>query len=50
MSFTLITLDISDYFLQNFKFDNFNFIFEDGHDYEDEINYFSRNQIMHKEL
>ena len=51
MSFALITLDISDYFPQNFKFDNFSFIFtSDGHDFEDEINYLSRNQIMHKAL
>ena len=51
MSFALITLDISDYFPQNFRFDNFSFIFSsDGHDFEDEINYLSRNQIVHKAL
>lgn len=51
MSFALITLDISDYIPQNFKFDNFSFIFSsDGHDFEDEINYLSRNQIVHKAL
>ena len=44
MSFALITLDISDYIPQNFRFDNFSFIFSsDGHDFEDEINYLSRN-------
>ena len=49
MSTALITLDISDYYPQNFKFDNFSFIFSsDGHDFEDEINYLSRNQIIHK--
>ena len=51
MSFALITLDISDYIPQNFRFDNFSFIFSsDGHDFEDEINYLSRNQIVHKAL
>ena len=51
MSFALITLDISDYIPQNFRFDNFSFIFSsDGHDFEDEINYLSRNQIVHKSL
>ena len=51
MSFALINLDISDYFPQNFNFDNFNFIFSsDGHDFEDEINYLSKNQIVHKAL
>jgi len=49
MSFALITLDISDYIPQNFHFDNFSFIFSsDGHDFEDGINYMSRNQITHK--
>ena len=51
MSFALITLDISDYIPKNFRFDNFSFIFSsDGHDFEDEINYLSRNQIVHKAL
>ena len=51
MSLAVITLDISDYFPQNFHFDNFSFIFSsDGHDFEDEINYLSRNQIVHKTL
>ena len=51
MSFALITLDISDYIPQNFHFDNFSFIFSsDAHDFEDEINYLSRNQIVHKSL
>jgi hypothetical protein len=51
MSFAVISLDISDYIPQNFKFDNFSFIFSsDGHDFEDEINYLSRNQIVHKAL
>ena len=49
MSFALINLDITDYFPQNFRFDNFSFIFSsDGHDFEDEINYLSKNQIVHK--
>ena len=51
MSFALVTLDISDYIPQNFRFDNFSFIFSsDAHDFEDEINYLSRNQIVHKSL
>ena len=51
MSLAVIALDISDYFPQNFRFDNFSFIFSsDGHDFEDEINYLSRNQIVHKTL
>jgi hypothetical protein len=51
MSFALINLDITDYFPQNFRFDNFSFIFSsDGHDFEDEINYLSKNQIVHKAL
>ena len=51
MSFALINLDISDYFPQNFHFENFSFIFSsDGHDFEDEINYLSKNQIVHKAL
>ena len=51
MSFAVIALDISDYIPQNFKFDNFSFIFSsDGHDFEDEINFLSRNQIVHKAL
>ena len=51
MSFALITLDISDYIPQNFRFDNFSFIFSsDGHDFEYDINYLSRNQIVHKAL
>ena len=51
MSLAVITLDITDYFPQNFHFENFSFIFSsDGHDFEDEINYLSHNQIAHKTL
>ena len=48
-SLALITLEISDFFPQNFPFDNFCFIFtSDSHDFESEIYYLSRNQITHK--
>jgi len=48
-SIALITLEISDFFPQNFPFDNFCFIFtSDSHDFESEIYYLSRNQITHK--
>ena len=51
MSLALITLDITDYIPKNFNFDSFSFIFSsDGHDFEDEIDYLSRNQIIHKAL
>ena len=49
MSIVLITLDIIDYLPQNFRFDNFSFIFSsDGHDLEDQINFMSKNQLTHK--
>ena len=49
MSLVLITLDIIDYLPQNFRFDNFSFIFSsDGHDLEDQINFMSKNQLTHK--
>ena len=48
-SSALITLEISDFFPQNFPFDNFCFIFNsDSHDLESEISYLSKNQITHK--
>jgi hypothetical protein len=48
-SLALITLEISDFFPQNFPFDNFCFIFtSDSHDFESEIYYLSKNQITHK--
>ena len=48
-SSALITLEISDFFPQNFPFDNFCFIFtSDAHDFESEIYYLSKNQITHK--
>ena len=48
-SFSLITLEISDFFPQNFPFDNFCFIFSsDSHDFESEISYVSKNQITHR--
>ena len=48
-SLALITLEISDFFPQNFPFDNFCFIFNsDSHDLESEISYLSKNQITHK--
>ena len=51
MSIVLITLDISDYIPKNFSFDKFSSIFSsDDHDFKDEINYLSRNQILHKTL
>ena len=50
-SLALITLEISDFFPQNFPFDNFCFIFtSDSHDFESEIYYLSKNQITHKTL
>ena len=50
-SSALITLEISDFFPQNFPFDNFCFIFNsDSHDLESEISYLSKNQITHKTL
>ena len=50
-SLALITLEISDFFPQNFPFDNFCFIFNsDSHDLESEISYLSKNQITHKTL
>jgi len=50
-SSALITLEISDFFPQNFSFDNFCFIFNsDSHDLESEISYLSKNQITHKTL
>lgn len=51
MSAAIVTLDIINYMPPNFKFDNFSFIFSSGgHDFEDVINYISRNQISHKTL
>ena len=48
-STALITLEISDFFPQNFPFDDFCFIFSsDSHDFESEIYYLSKNQITHK--
>ena len=48
-SSALITLEISDFFPQNFPFDDFCFIFtSDSHDFESEIYYLSKNQITHK--
>ena len=48
-SLALITLEISDFFPQNFPFNNFCFIFNsDTHDLESEISYLSKNQITHK--
>ena len=50
-SSALITLEISDFFPQNFPFDNFCFIFNsDSQDLESEISYLSKNQITHKTL
>ena len=50
-SIALITLEISDFFPQNFPFDNFCFIFtSDSHDFESEIYYLSKNQITHKSI
>ena len=50
-SSALITLEISDFFPQNFPFDDFCFIFtSDSHDFESEIYYLSKNQITHKAL
>ena len=50
-SSALITLEISDFFPQNFPFDNFCFIFSsDSHDFESEISFISKNQITHKTL
>ena len=49
LSSALITLEISDFFPQNFPFDNFCFIFtSDAHDFESEIYFLSKNQITHK--
>ena len=49
ISSALITLEISDFFPQNFPFDDFCFIFSsDSHDFESEIYYLSKNQITHK--
>ena len=51
LSSALITLEISDFFPQNFPFDNFCFIFSsDSHDFESEISFISKNQITHKTL
>ena len=47
MAFLGITIEILEYFPQNFNFDNFSFIFtSESKDFEKEISFINKNQIF----
>jgi hypothetical protein len=49
MSFVSITIEILEYFPQNFNFENFSFIFSsESKDFEKEISFLNKNSIFHK--
>ena len=49
MAFLGITIEILEYFPQNFNFDNFNFIFtSESKDFEKDISILNKNQIFQK--
>ena len=49
MAFLGITIEILEYFPQNFNFDNFSFIFtSESKDFEKDISYINKNQIFQK--
>ena len=49
MAFLGITIEIVEYFPQNFNFDNFSFIFSsESRDFEKEISFLNKNQIYQK--
>ena len=49
MAFLGITIEILEYFPQNFNFNNFNFIFtSEPKDFEKEISWENKNQIFQK--
>ena len=48
-SFVSITIEILEYFPQNFNFENFSFIFSsESKDFEKEISFLNKNSIFHK--
>ena len=49
MAFLGITIEIVEYFPQNFNFDNFSFIFSsESRDFEKEISFLNKNQVFQK--